>query len=540
MPDTLSKSAGTEAQVAQAYIGNSSLTGIDFFGGVPYIQPPVGDLRWRKPQQMDEGWKPSPQRPLIDARNFGPICIQQPAVVGVGVEDCVTLNIWRPANVTQDSKLPVVVYIHGGGNYYNVGPPQAHTITPLGTNFMSTQSAQGFPMDQWVNVTSLLGFLASETLMKDGTANAGLQDQRASFEWLQRHVAKFGGDPDKITISGESSGGGSVVNHLIWQGGNTDAPFHAAIMQSIGNDPYPVSDVYEQCFGNVTHFTGCDQEADVMKCLRNTATGTLIAAVNHRPQPLCKYLPIVDGYLIQDTPSKMIGQGRFTKVPVLAGHTTNDGTGFTGSPTSVTNDTQLYSALTSSRYTRMTKETFNKARALYPVSDFSSYYDMAQTLVGDTEFTCMDWFIVNQTASYGLPAFNYRWNTPDPVQLAASPYKGSMHTSDLYYLFQGTNSGVSSSNAQSTFRPFNATEQPLAKEATSYWTSFARSCDPSAYKAMSSPQWPAGPTKRLVIQEGNSTTATASMVEDVSATYISRCSVSPNECLEMNALELTS
>jgi carboxylesterase type B len=72
--------------VTQAYIGNSTLTGIDFFGGVPYIQPPVGDLRWRKPQQMDEGWKPSPQRPLIDTRNFGPICIQQPAVVGVGVE----------------------------------------------------------------------------------------------------------------------------------------------------------------------------------------------------------------------------------------------------------------------------------------------------------------------------------------------------------------------------------------------------------------------------------------------------------------------
>ncbi|KAJ9110628.1 hypothetical protein QFC19_001457 [Naganishia cerealis] len=84
-------------------------------------------------------------------------------------------------------------------------------------------------------------------------------------------------------------------------------------MQSIGNDPFPVSAVYEQCFGNVTHFVGCDQEDDVMKCLRNTATSTLIAAVNHRPQPLCKYLPIVDGNLIQDVPSKMIADGRFTK-----------------------------------------------------------------------------------------------------------------------------------------------------------------------------------------------------------------------------------
>ena len=111
----------------------------------------------------------------------------------------------------------------------------------------------------------------------------------------------------------------------------------------------------------------------------------------------------------------------------MAGHTTNDGTGFTGSPTAITNDTQLFSALTSSRYTGLvsdtsqyiviervslmvlqSKDTFNKARALYPVSNFSSYYDMAETLVGNTEFTCLDWFIVNKTASYGVPAYNYR------------------------------------------------------------------------------------------------------------------------------------
>lgn len=70
----------------QAFLGNTSHNGIDFFGGIPYIQPPVKDLRWRAPQMLDEKWKPSPQRELIDARNFGPICIQQPAVVGVGQE----------------------------------------------------------------------------------------------------------------------------------------------------------------------------------------------------------------------------------------------------------------------------------------------------------------------------------------------------------------------------------------------------------------------------------------------------------------------
>lgn len=125
-------------------------------------------------------------------------------------------------------------------------------------------------------------------------------------------------------------------------------------MQSIGNDPYPLSTVYEvslsflealddaehfvqQCFGNVTHYVGCDQEEDVMKCLRSTVTASLIGAVSefhvqsyrlcidlldHRPQPLCKYLPIVDGDIIQDTPTKMIAQGRFAKWVTLNGAST--------------------------------------------------------------------------------------------------------------------------------------------------------------------------------------------------------------------------
>jgi hypothetical protein len=75
---------------------------------------------------------------------------------------------------------------------------------------------------------------------------------------------------------------------------------------------------------------------------------------------------------------------------------------------------------------------------MYNQSQFTSFYDLAQTLAGETEFTCWDWYLANQTAKYGKPSYLYRWNTPDPVQLAAAPYKGVMHTSDLYFLFDGT------------------------------------------------------------------------------------------------------
>ncbi|WRT69771.1 uncharacterized protein IL334_006762 [Kwoniella shivajii] len=502
------------------YLGNDTLPGITFFGGIPYVQPPLGDLRWREPKMIDESPKSDDQKTIVDSRNFGPICIQQPATVGVGEEDCVTLNIWKPTDAKDGDNLPVVIYIHGGGNYYN--------------------SAQGFPMQTWVNNTQgriiavniqyrlgLLGFLASAELLKDGTANAGLLDQRAAFDWVKRHISSFGGDPNHITISGESSGGGSVINHLIWQNGTAKQSFNAAILQSIGNDPFPKPQVYEQCFGNVTHFVGCDTSDNVMSCLRSTSIRTLIAAVNHRPQPLCKYLPIVDGYNIVDFPSQLVKNGRFSKMPIVAGHMTNDGTTFTGSPTTVTNTSSLFTALTSARYTNLSNGTFQKALTYYPESSYSSFYDLAQTLVGDTQFTCLDWYLALQASKYGQPAYLFRWNTPDPVQLAATPYKGVMHTSELYFLFDGTNSGVSSANALTTFRGFNATEQPLSTEAVSYWTSFSRSYDPSTYKYTSSPDWPSlsynGTGQRIVPTEGNSTTTTNTVVEDIPDDYVKRC-----------------
>ncbi|RSH93215.1 hypothetical protein EHS25_007569 [Saitozyma podzolica] len=505
-----------------AFIGNSSLSSVHFFGGIPYIQPPLGDLRWRAPKQLDETPKDGDAKPLHDARNFGPICIQQPAIVGVGDEDCVTLNVWKPAGAKDGDNLPVVIYIHGGGNYYN-------------------QSAQGFPMQDWVNITNggivavniqyrlgLLGFLASSTIMSDGVANAGLQDQRAAFEWVQRHISSFGGDPTHVTISGQSSGGGSVLNHLVWKGGETP-PFQAAILQSIGNDPFHGPEIYEPCFQNVVNFVGCQGSQDVMSCLRNTSVRVLISAVNHRPQPQCKYLPIIDGQTILDYPSRSLTQGKFAKVPVMAGHTTDDGTTFAGSNTSVVNATTLYTGITSSRYFNLTYATFERGLALYNQSQFTSFYDLAQTLAGETEFTCWDWYLANQTANYGKPSYLYRWNTPDPVQLAAAPYKGVMHTSELYFLFDGTNSGVSSSQATNTFKPFNSTEAPLAREAVSYWTSFARSYDPSTSKASGSPSWPAVGAggnnvngKRIVPMEG-SANGTATTVENIDDGYVQRC-----------------
>jgi hypothetical protein len=92
----------------------------------------------------------------------------------------------------------------------------------------------------------------------------------------------------------------------------------------------------------------------------------------------------------------------------MAGHTNNDGTTFTGSPTSVTNASSLYTAMTSARYTTLSNATFQRALSHYTSGNFSSFYDLAQTLVGDTQFTCYDWYVAKRMANHGMPAYNYR------------------------------------------------------------------------------------------------------------------------------------
>ncbi|KAF8957890.1 Carboxylesterase family-domain-containing protein [Flammula alnicola] len=162
------------------------------------------------------------------------------------VADCLTLNIWKPTNATAGDKLPVVVYIHGGGFYY--GTPQ------------------GFPMYDCVaqhpggvigvSITyrlGILGFLGGPQVGQDGDLNAGLLDQRAGLEWIQCHISVFGGDPENVSISGESAGGASVMMQVVAYGGSLHlccssskpqdidkvkglkpVPFKRAIAQSIG------------------------------------------------------------------------------------------------------------------------------------------------------------------------------------------------------------------------------------------------------------------------------------------------------------------
>ncbi|KAF7366513.1 PLP-dependent transferase [Mycena sanguinolenta] len=468
-----------------AYAGNNSLPDVTFYGGIPYIKPPVGNLRFAPPQQLDESPIHLTNDDVVDARNWGPLCIQQPAVMGIGVEDCVTLNIWTPSNATSKSKLPIDLF---------VSTEEATTII-LRKAFRQTTGLPDLAVDSSrlrysIALDSSDFFLvppSERTRLPAPTT--GFFDQRAGLEWIQRHITAFGGDPTKVTIGGESTGAGSVVLHLTAYGGEKNPPFRAAVIESSGNDPFYTTDHTEQCFGNVTKQVGCDGASDVVACLRKASLGAIVSAVNNKPST-CKYEPVIDGDYIPDITTKLLSAGKFTKVPILAGHNAQDGSIFVGTPASIVTDADIVTAILK-RYPALTSNVTDAILVTYPpasnTTPWTTQWERAMYAYMESELACWDYYIGNVS---GKPAFNYRWDAPDPNLLAArGDYVGAAHTAELFYLYDGTNSGPSASVAQPVFTVYDDAQAALAEQAVAWWSSFARSLDPNTFALAGSPKW---------------------------------------------------
>ncbi|KAJ6575980.1 Alpha/Beta hydrolase protein [Mycena vulgaris] len=510
-----------------AYAGNTtSPTGtldgpVAFYGNIRFAQPPLGELRFRAPAPLDEGTITSQ---VLDARDWGPPCIQRPAVVGIGTEDCLTLNIWKPTNASAGAGLPVAVYIHGGGFYAN--------------------SPQGFPLYDWVaqhpggiigvSITyrlNLLGFLGGPVVAADGDLNTGLLDQRAGLEWVQRHISKFGGNPENVTIYGESAGGASVVMQIAAYGGSKPVPFKRATGQSIGFGPTATADQVNAFFTSAAGFIGCPASgSDAMPCLRRASVGAIVSAINRIPNGA--FSPVIEGPdgFLPDLPSKLIASGKINNVEFVGGHTTGDGKTFSGgSPNDFQTDDDIR-RIVFSRWPGVSNATIDRALAIYPEpgapgSPFATQWDRASTMAGEIIFTCMDWFLAERLTSNGVKnVFSYSWNAPDTVLFNQAPFRGAAHTSDLYFLFQGTNTF---GNAGNTFTPFNASEAVLSREAIAYWTSFGATGNPSLDKQATSPTWesfvgPDGSRARLMLNRGGNA-VTNSTMERITDAEIERC-----------------
>ncbi|KAF4580397.1 hypothetical protein EYR40_003113 [Pleurotus pulmonarius] len=500
---------------------------VTFFGNIPYAQPPVGSLRFRAPRPLDETINDPARVPISDARNWGPPCIQQPAQVGIGSEDCLTLNVWKPSGASEGSRLPVIVYFHGGG-FVNGSP-------------------LGFPLFDWVSQNqgivgvsvayrlNLLGFLGGAAVAADGDLNTGLRDQRAALEWVQRHIHRFGGNPEEVTIAGESAGGASVIMQTVAFGGSNPLPFKRAVAQSIGFGPTPTSEQVEAIFKNVSSTVGCTGPS-VMQCLRSASMGAIVSAINHNT-----VIPVIEGPggFLPDLPSRLIASGKFNNVEFIGGHCTNDGRTFVGGTPEQFNTEDDIRRLLFARWPRVTTATMEKAFQLYPAPDspgspFKTQYDRASQMSQDIVFSCMDIQLALKLTERGVnDVFAFRWNSPHAVLFERAPFQGVMHTSDLYFLFDGTTGGP---NALNSFRAFNESEARLSQEAIGFWTSFIASGNPSAAAAPARIVWtpfisssPSNTTtttvhSRIVLERGDDEgMKTKTMIELIPAEDIERC-----------------
>jgi carboxylesterase type B len=344
----------------QAVVSKDSLTGVKYVGiahngvekflGIPYAQDTSGVNRFKPPQP----YIPGPGS-TIHATEPGPACPQplgqlsSPLALGNITEvseNCLNLNVARP-KLDGPDLLPVMVWIHGGGFWS--GSNNEPTTAPDGLIRQSVKN--GVPVIH-VAINYRLGFFGfaqSDTLKGEGSENAGLRDQRLAIEWVRDNISAFGGDPDRITIFGQSSGGLAVGMQILAYGGTKPFPFQQGVAESQSLEPGITANFTVNAMTVLANYVGCNvtdlHSPETVACLREKDTDTLLQAsiatyagdIGHNIGDI--WLPAVDGDFLPAAPSKLIAEGRLGKVNFITGWTQDDLNFYTNTSITTANDT---------------------------------------------------------------------------------------------------------------------------------------------------------------------------------------------------------
>ncbi|KAG8861931.1 hypothetical protein FRB96_002374 [Tulasnella sp. 330] len=280
------------------------------------------------------------------------------------------INIVRPKGVDSTQKLPVLVFIFGGG----FAQGSSSTIVFHGDDFVKRSINMGMPV---IYVTfdyrsNAFGFLASEEVRTAGVANLGLLDQRVALQWVQDNISKFGGDPSKVTVWGHSAGAVSIALHFVANGGDVQNLFRGAIMQS-GPIP-PIGDLKggQGDYNFLVTETGCSGHADTLQCLREVPLQMLKAAIDKTrsiwgyTSLASSWLPRVDGSFITENPHDSLTSGRMANLPFIMGTTDDEGSVFAWASRNITTSAQTEQYLNQNYFPAATMEEVDKVFAFYP------------------------------------------------------------------------------------------------------------------------------------------------------------------------------
>ncbi|KAF5379671.1 hypothetical protein D9615_005751 [Tricholomella constricta] len=501
------------------YLGNRTFPNTVAYLGIPYAEPPLGERRFRAPLPLNTA---RISRPKEQTGVSLSVTVAGDAG-GAGSEDCLKVNIYTPASAKEGSNLPVLVYIHGGG--YIFGNPA------------------NWPFDHWVHQSpnvvivsvyyrlSSFGFLATPEFSdpRVGDFNAGFQDQIEALKWVKSHISKFGGNPKKVTINGESAGGSSVELHLVAK--KSEKLFSGAIAQSVYRSPLPTPEQQMPLFQFYSERAGCGSgpTSAQLVCLRSASVSALARAQDAGSSSaftgsLYKtFRPVVDGKLLTEYPTQSVTSGNFASVPLIVGATTNE---------TLSGGSDLAAALT--RFCpSLTAADINEISEAYPPKEFSSDALRMQTTTGDVTVRCAIPFhfvqrtIMGSAFSKRVPAWTYRYNQRNPTSAGSAVG----HAAENWMMFLGTNTGL---NGSTTFTPLSPVETSFAEELIAYWLSFVRAGNPNTHRLARSPVWPSYNEKhrsRIVLQQAsaNSITTSGSFVEEEVDPETRRCNVIANQ-----------
>ena len=461
----LAAGAAGAAPVAITQYGKVTGTiaeGMKEFLGIRYAAPPVGAMRWQPPQPVPESLA------THTATSFGPHCVQPASAYGVAsnTEDCLYLNVFvpdkkRPANAP---KLPVMFWIHGGALV--VGESDAYDPAKLVNNgdviFVSINYRLGY-----------FGYFATSGLDAEGhlAANYGLQDQQFALDWVQRNIEGFGGDPARVTVSGESAGGLSTLSNLVSP--TAYGLFSRAIVESGGYAlTLPTLSQAESAGAAIASSVGC-QPSDTA-CLRALTVAQLLVP---EASAGLSVTTIVDGTTLPLSINTALKTGQFNRVPVLNGSNHDEYRQFLAA----------FAGLSAADYPFAVASVYGASLApaivaRYPVASYAKPVLALAAVITDQTFACTARQVDRWTSEY-VPTYAYEFNdrnAPEDFLPPAGYNFGASHASELQFLF---NVG----QLPPGVRPLNAPEIRLSDAMVRYWTNFVRGASPDGGSV---PYWP--------------------------------------------------
>ncbi|KAH6691142.1 Alpha/Beta hydrolase protein [Leptodontidium sp. MPI-SDFR-AT-0119] len=326
----------------------------DQFLGIPYAIPPIGPLRFARPKSLDTAFTGT-----RNATQYGFSCYQYSNPNFTLSEDCLTLNVVRPAGTTRKDKLPVLVWVYGGGLYAGSTADPQYNIS--GITHVGQQIGKPIITVSLNYRLGVWGFLQTPQLLAEGNSNAGLLDQRLAFRWIKENIAAFGGDANRITIWGESAGAQSIAYHLLSYDGRDDNLFQSAILESGGPTGAQVQPLayYAAHTENLTRATNCWTSSNQLACLRGLSSDQLWKA-----RVTTVWNPLIDGDFLTAYPSTLMAQGKFIRLPMLNGANSDEGSNFGVS--GLDNETAIFNNLLYYRSYAIPPNTARRLLELYP------------------------------------------------------------------------------------------------------------------------------------------------------------------------------